>query len=156
MNIKILHIGKIKEKYFKQAISEYEKRLQSYCKINFISVGTEQILDENLHDKYKSIEAEKIFSKIKDTDYLVALDILGETFSSENFAREIQSIANIGVNEITFVIGGANGLDKRVLERANLRISFSKMTFTHQMILVILTEQIYRAYKILNNENYHR
>lgn len=156
MNIKIIAVGKIKEQYLKDALKEYEKRLTPFCSFSVVEVQAEQINDESLCAKYKEIEAQKIIQHIKQDSYVITLEILGKMFSSEDFAAKIKDIANSGINDVTFIIGGANGLDEKVSAISNLKLSFSKMTFTHQMIRLILTEQIYRAFKINNNEKYHR
>ena len=156
MNIKIIAVGKIKEKYTKDAIEEFAKRLSAYCSLSLIEVPAQEIKDDNLAQKYMEIEAEKILNHIKQDSYVITLEILGKMVSSEGFAEKIKNIANEGYNEITFIIGGANGLASKVCERANFKLSFSKMTFTHQLIRVFLYEQIYRAFKIINNEAYHR
>lgn len=156
MNIKIIAVGKIKEEYTKAAISEYEKRLTNYCRLTIVEIPAEPIFDNNSYEKYKQIEGEKILSLIRPEAYVIALEIKGKSFSSEEFTQIINNISKEGTNELIFIIGGANGLSDKVLSRANLKLSFSKMTFTHQMAREILIEQIYRAYKILNGEAYHR
>lgn len=156
MNIKILAVGKIKEQYLKDAIKEYEKRLSPFCSFSVIEIPAEQIIDESLNEKYKEIEADKILQAIKQDSYVITLEILGKTLSSEAFAEKIKEISNSGINDVVFIIGGANGLHSKVSNIASLKLSFSKMTFTHQMIRLLLTEQIYRAFKINNNEKYHR
>lgn len=156
MNIKIIAVGKIKEEYTKAAISEYEKRLTNYCRLTIVEIPAEPIFDNNSYEKYKQIEGEKILSQIRPEAYVIALEIKGKSFSSEEFTQIINNISKEGTNELIFIIGGANGLSDKVLSRANLKLSFSKMTFTHQMAREILIEQIYRAYKILNGEAYHR
>ena len=156
MNVKIVAVGKIKENYIKEAIKEYEKRLTSFCSFSVIEVTAEQINDESLINKYKKAEAERILQYIKSDSFVVTLEIKGKRFSSESFAEKIKEISNSGVKELIFVIGGANGLDENVSQRSNLKLSFSDMTFTHQMIRVLLIEQIYRAFKINANEPYHR
>ncbi len=156
MNIKILAVGKIKEQFFKSAIAEFEKRLKPYCSLSVVEVQAENIYDESLAEKYKETEAEKLLQYIKQDSFLVTLEIKGKNLSSEEFAKKIKEISSSGINEIIFVIGGANGLHTKILERSNFKLSFSKMTFTHQMIRLILIEQIYRAYKINLNEPYHR
>ena len=156
MNIKIVAVGKIKEQYLKDAIKEYEKRLSPFCSFSVVEVTAEQIIDESLCEKYKDLEAERIIQNIKQGSFVITLEILGKTFSSEDFALKIKDIANTGVNDIVFIIGGANGLHQKVSNLSNLKLSFSKMTFTHQMIRLLLVEQIYRAFKINNNEKYHR
>lgn len=156
MNVKIIAVGKIKEQYLKDAVKEYEKRLSSFCSFTIIEVNAEQILDESLCEKYKELEADRILQQIKQDSYVITLEIQGKMFSSEDFAQKIKDISNTGINDITFIIGGANGLHSKVSAISSLKLSFSKMTFTHQMIRMILTEQIYRAFKINNNEKYHR
>lgn len=156
MNIKIIAVGKIKEQYLKDAIKEYEKRLTSYCNFSITEIQAEQILDESNSAKYKEIEADKILQQIKDNSYIITLEIKGKMFTSEGFALKMKEISNSGVNDVNFIIGGANGLDAKVSARANLKLSFSDMTFTHQMIRLLLSEQIYRAFKINANEPYHR
>ena len=156
MNVKIIAVGKIKEQYLKDAIKEYEKRLLPFCSFSISEVNAEQILDESLCEKYKELEADRILQQIKQDSFVITLEIKGKQFSSEEFAGKLKEIANFGVNDITFIIGGANGLHEKVGAKASLKLSFSEMTFTHQMIRMILTEQIYRAFKINNNEKYHR
>lgn len=156
MNIKIVAVGKLKEKYTKEAIDEFKKRLGAYCSLSVVEIPAQEIRDDNLAQKYMEIEGEKILSAIKPDAYVVTLEILGKMLSSEEFAQKIKDLSNEGHNEIVFVIGGANGLSKAVSDRANFKLSFSKMTFTHQLIRIFLYEQIYRAFKIINNENYHR
>lgn len=156
MNVKIIAIGKIKEQYLKDAIKEYEKRLTPFCTFSIVELIAEQILDESLCERYKELEADRILQNIKPDSFVITLEIKGKMFSSEEFAQKLKDIAYTGVNDITFVIGGANGLSQRVSNVSNLKLSFSKMTFTHQMVRMILTEQIYRAFKINNNEKYHR
>ena len=156
MNVKIVAVGKIKENYIKDAIKEYEKRITPFCSFSVFEVIAEQINDESLIDKYKKNEAERILHHIKLDSFVVTLEIKGKRFSSETFAEKIKEISNSGVKEVIFIIGGANGLDEKVSNRSNLKVSFSDMTFTHQMIRVLLIEQIYRAFKINANEPYHR
>ena len=156
MNIKIIAVGKIKEAYLKDALKEYEKRLTPFCSFSIVEINAEQILDESLAEKYKETEADKILQNIKKDSFIITLEILGKSLSSEQFAQKIKEIGNSGINDITFIIGGANGLHEKVTNISNFKLSFSKMTFTHQMIRLLLTEQIYRAFKINNNEKYHR
>ena len=156
MNIKVIAVGKIKEQYLKDAIKEYEKRLMSFCSFSVIEVVAEQINDESLCEKYKEIEADRILQNIKQNSFIITLEIKGKSFTSEAFAQKIKDISNEGINDVVFIIGGANGLHKKVSDIANMKISFSQMTFTHQMIRVLLIEQIYRAFKINANEPYHR
>ena len=156
MNITIIAVGKIKETYFKDSINEYLKRLISYCNLKIIEIPNEPILDEKNYERYKDIKEKKILQYLNLSSYIIALEIQGKQLDSVSFADKIKSVSNDGINELTFIIGGANGLNEVVLKEAHFKLSFSKMTFTHQMTRVILIEQIYRAFKILNNENYHR
>lgn len=156
MNIKIIAVGKLKEKYSKDAIDEFKKRLGAYCSLSIVEIPAQEIKDDNLAIKYMEAEGEKILSSIKSDSFVITLEILGKSLSSEDFAQKIKDLSNEGHNEIVFVIGGANGLSKAVCERANFKLSFSKMTFTHQLMRIFLYEQIYRAFKIINNESYHR
>ena len=160
MKIKIIGVGKIKEKFYKEAIDEYTKRMGAYNKIEIIEVPDEQA-PENLSDKeieqVKEKEGEKILAKIGDTDYLVSLEILGKQMDSEGFAEFIKTEMAEGFGrDLVFVIGGSNGLSKEVSQRAKQKLSFSKMTFPHQLMRVILMEQIYRAYRIINGHPYHK
>lgn len=148
--IKIVCVGKIKEKFLSLAISEYLKRLSKYTKVDIV-----QVADEANAEKALKVEGEKILSKIKPDEYVIALDISGERISSIEFAKKIDSVFN-NYSKLTFVIGGSYGLSSLVKKRSNYLLSFSKMTFPHQMFRVILLEQIYRAYKINNNESYHK
>ena len=156
MNIKVIAVGKIKEQYLKDALKEYEKRLSSFCTFSVIEIQAEQIVDESLCEKYKEIESERILSAIKPNSYVITLEIKGKKLSSEAFAEKIKDIANDGINDVSFIIGGANGLHKNVTDISSFKLSFSDMTFTHQMIRLLLIEQIYRAFKINANEPYHR
>ena len=156
MNIKIIAVGKIKEQYLKDAIKEYEKRLSPFCSFSVVEVQAEQINDEALCEKYKELEAERILAAIKQNSYVITLEINGKMLSSEEFAIKLKTIAAEGISDVSFIIGGANGLHQKVSSVSSFKLSFSKMTFTHQMIRLLLTEQIYRAFKINSNEPYHR
>lgn len=156
MNIKIIAVGKIKEKYSKEAIDEFKKRLGGYCSLSLIEIPAQEIKDDSLAEKYKELEGEKILAAIKPDSYVITLEILGKSLSSEEFAQKIKELSQSGHNEIVFIIGGANGLSPQVSQRADFKLSFSKMTFTHQLIRIFLYEQIYRAFKIINKESYHR
>ncbi len=159
MKITILSVGKIKENFFKNAINEYKKRLSRYCALNEITVPDEKA-PEKLSDKevnqIKVKEGLKILKNIKDSSYVIAMAIEGKQLSSEEFSKKITNLGLDGISDIVFIIGGSNGLSKDVLNRANLMISFSKMTFPHQLFKVILLEQIYRGFKIFNGEPYHK
>lgn len=159
MNIKLITVGKIKEKFYKDAIDEYVKRLSRCCKINIIEVADEKT-KENASDKEVEIilnkESERIIKAINDNDYIIALAINGLKYDSINFANKIKELGIKGNSNICFIIGGSLGLHKNVLNKANMKLSFSDMTFPHQLMRVILLEQIYRAYRIINNEPYHK
>ncbi|MDQ0339312.1 23S rRNA (pseudouridine1915-N3)-methyltransferase [Caldalkalibacillus uzonensis] len=159
MHITVLSVGKIKEKYLKQGIAEFEKRLQAYCKLKLIEVNDEQApehLSEEQLCQVKEKEGERLLNHIKPDHYVIALAITGVQWSSEQLARELEQLAIYGRSQIVFVIGGSNGLADDVLKRANVQLSFSKMTFPHQLMKLILMEQIYRAFKIMKGEPYHK
>ena len=159
MNITIISVGKLKEKYLKLGIEEFSKRLSKYCKLDMIELDDEKC-PENLSDKdmeiVKNKEGQKILSKIKNNSYVIALAIDGKNLSSEELADTMSKLAVRGNSHITFIIGGSLGLADDVLKRADYKLSFSKMTFPHQMMKLILLEQVYRAYRINNNEPYHK
>lgn len=159
MKITIVCVGKIKEKYFTMAIDEYSKRLSRYCKLNIIEVPDEKTPDqaseaEELQIKKK--EGERILSNIKDQAYVIALAIQGKMLDSVELAKKIESLGTYGDSQIVFVIGGSLGLSEEVLARANMKLSFSPMTFPHQLMRVVLLEQVYRAYRINFGEPYHK
>lgn len=156
MKIKIIALGKIKEKFLKLGIDEFLKRLTPYASIEICELTPIEIKDENLLDKILEQEGEKILSNIKQNSYVITLEIDGINYSSEKFAQKIKEITNSGFNEIVFVIGSSCGISKNVSDRANLKISLSKMTFLHQFARLLLTEQIYRAFKIIKGETYHK
>ena len=159
MRINIVCVGKIKEKYLKLGIDEFKKRLSKYCKLEIIELEDEKA-PENLSDKemlmIKEKEGKKILSKIKDNSYVIALAIDGKNLSSEELAETINKLGVRGISNITFVIGGSLGLSDEVLSRADYKLSFSKMKFPHQLMRLILLEQVYRAYRINNGEPYHK
>ena len=159
MRINIVCVGKIKEKYLKLGIDEFKKRLSKYCKLEIIELEDEKA-PENLSDKemlmIKEKEGKKILSKIKDNSYEIALAIDGKNLSSEELAETINKLGVRGISNITFVIGGSLGLSDEVLSRADYKLSFSKMTFPHQLMRLILLEQVYRAHRINNGEPYHK
>ena len=159
MRINIVCVGKIKEKYLKLGIDEFKKRLSKYCKLEIIELEDEKA-PENLSDKemlmIKEKEGKKILSKIKDNSYVIALAIDGKNLSSEELAETINKLGVRGISNITFVIGGSLGLSDEVLSRADYKLSFSKMTFPHQLMRLILLEQVYRAYRINNGGPYHK
>ncbi|MBE5823540.1 MAG: 23S rRNA (pseudouridine(1915)-N(3))-methyltransferase RlmH [Butyrivibrio sp.] len=158
MKISVICVGKIKEKYWIDAISEYSKRLSRYCRLNIIEVPDEKTPDGasvSECDAIKKKEAEKILKKIDDNGLVCTLEIEGKRFNSEEFASFIDTSAN-KTSHIQFVIGGSLGLHSSVLSRSDMAISFSDMTFPHQMMRVILLEQIYRGFRITNGEPYHK
>lgn len=150
--IKIICVGKIKEKFFKEALEEYQKRLSKYTKINIIEVEDINLDNEEL---IKQKESELILKHIDKKDYIITLEIEGKQLSSIELSKKIEELEQINPN-ITFIIGGSYGLDNEIKEISNYKLSFSKLTFPHQLFRVILLEQIYRAYKIKNNESYHK
>ena len=156
MKIKILALGKIKENFLKDGIAEFTKRLSPYTSFEIVELPPIEIKDENLTDKVLQQEGEKILSLIKPSDYVITMEIGGKQLSSEEFADKLSEITNEGISEIVFIIGSSCGLSQIVSNRANFKLSLSKMTFLHQFTRLILTEQIYRAFKILNNETYHK
>lgn len=159
MNIQIISVGKVREKYLKLGIAEFEKRLQSYCKLQLTEVADEQApekLNEKDLERVKVREGERILKHIKGFSYVIALDIQGKQMSSEQFSKTVADLGYQGKNQLTFIIGGSNGLSTDVLKRANEKLSFSKMTFPHQMMKLVLLEQVYRAYKIQRREPYHK
>ena len=150
--IKIITIGSIKENYLKDAIEEYKKRLSKYTNLEIIELKDEGLVEE---EKAKKIEAERIEKHLNEKDYIITLEIEGKEYTSEEFAERIRNI-QIENSNITFIIGGSYGLADTIKHKANMHLSFSKMTFPHQLFRVILLEQIYRAFKINNNESYHK
>ena len=158
LNIQIICIGKLKETYLKSAIDEYSKRLSRYCKLDILELPDEKIPDKlniNLSNEIKLKECNNILRHIKKDSYIIALDLKGKQFTSEDFSSEIEKISMTSSN-ITFIIGGSLGLTDELLNLCHLKICFSKMTFPHQLIRVFLLEQIFRAFKIANGETYHR
>ena len=150
--IKIITIGSIKENYLKDAIEEYKKRLSKYTNLEIIELKDEGLVEE---EKAKKLESEKIEKYLNEKDYIITLEIEGKEYTSEEFAERIRNI-QIENSNITFIIGGSYGLADTIKQKANMHLSFSKMTFPHQLFRVILLEQIYRAFKINNNESYHK
>lgn len=156
MNIKIIALGKIKEKFLKDGIDEFLKRLSPYASVEIVELPAIEIKDEHLTEKVLREEGERILSHIKKQSYVITLEIQGKQQSSEEFAQKINELTNDGVQEIVFVIGSSCGISKIVSERANFKLSMSKMTFLHQFARLILVEQIYRAFKIIKGETYHK
>lgn len=159
MNITILCVGQIKEKYFRDAIAEYQKRLSRYCKFKMIEVADEKTKEnasEAENDLIRKKEGERLLKHIKDSDYCITLEIDGKMLTSEGLSKEIDRLGLAGKSSLVFVIGGSIGLDTAVLKRSDYALSFSKMTFPHQLMRVILLEQIYRSYRIMRGEPYHK
>lgn len=159
MKISIICVGKIKEKFYREALAEYVKRLSRYTKVDIIEVEDEKTVEnasEALEEQIKKKEADKIIEKIKKDAYVITLEILGEKMNSVKFSKTIERASIEGRGHIQFIIGGSLGLHESISALANKKISFSDMTFPHQLMRVILTEQIYRAYRISNNEPYHK
>lgn len=159
MKITIITVGKIKEKYLKDAIAEYTKRLSKYCKLEIVEVADEKTPDnasEVVEEQIRSKEAERILKYVKDDAYVVTLEINGKQLTSEELADKVEKLGVQGTSHIIFIIGGSIGLGKEVLAKSNYALSFSKMTFPHQLMRVILLEQIYRSYRIINGEPYHK
>ena len=150
--IKIITVGQIKESYLKEAIEEYTKRLRKYTNLEIIELKDEGLVEE---EKAKRLEAEKIEKNINDKDYIITLEIEGKEYTSLEFAEKIRTI-QIENSNITFIIGGSYGLADSIKQKSNMHLSFSKMTFPHQLFRVILLEQIYRSFKINSNESYHK
>ena len=159
MRISIVCVGKVKEKYFTGAIDEYSKRLSRYCKLEIIEVADEKTPDnasEVVENSIRSKEAERILKYVKDDAYVITLEINGKQLTSEELADKVEKLGVQGTSHIIFIIGGSIGLGEEVLEKSNYALSFSKMTFPHQLMRVILLEQIYRSYRIISGEPYHK
>ena len=158
MNIKIICLGKLKEKYLQDGVSEYLKRIGKYANINIIELPDEPI-PENPSSKeiehIKVLEAEKIKKHIKSQDYVISLDLTGKQLTSEEFSDKLREISVKGFGTITFIIGGTVGIQKEIVTNSNFVFCLSKLTFPHQLVRLFLSEQIFRAYKIANNEKYH-
>ena len=159
MKITIISVGKVKEKFYRDAISEYEKRLSRYCKFQIIEVADEKTPDRASaieEEQIKEKEADRILSHIKEDAFVITLEIMGKKLDSVSFANLLEQKAVHGISHIQFVIGGSLGLHPKVSQRSDYKLSFSDMTFPHQLMRVILAEQIYRAYRIISGEPYHK
>ena len=156
MKIKIIALGKIKEKFLKDGIDEFLKRLTPYAAVEIVELNPIEIKDENLTQKALDEEGVNILSHIKDDSYVITMEIQGKQLSSEEFAQKINEITISGVSELVFVIGSSCGISPTVSQRADFKLSMSKMTFLHQFARLFLIEQIYRAFKILKGEKYHK
>ena len=159
MKISVIAVGKIKEKYLKDAITEYGKRLSRYCKLEVIEVADEKTPEqasEAVEESIRAKEGERLLKHIRDDMYVITLEIGGKMLTSEEFAEKIETLGVQGKSSIAFVIGGSIGLGKEVLRQSEFALSFSKMTFPHQLMRVVLLEQVYRGYRIMNGEPYHK
>ena len=158
MKVTLICVGKVKEKFYRDAIKEYEKRLGAYIKLNTIEISDEKVKVENDSEIALAMEKEgnNILSKIKDNQYVITLEILGKNLSSEEFSSKIDNLMLTGKSDIALVIGGSYGLSDNVKKRSDFALSFSRMTFPHQMMRVVLIEQVYRAYRIITGASYHK
>ena len=159
MRITLVTVGKIKEKYLEQAIAEYSKRLSRYCRLEIIQVADEKTPEgasSAVEEQIKEKEGERILAQIREGAYVIALAIDGQMLDSVELSQKISKLGIDGISHIVFVIGGSLGLSSRVLKRADYKLSFSRMTFPHQLMRVILLEQIYRSYRIISGEPYHK
>lgn len=159
MKISVIAVGKIKEKYLKDAVTEYSKRLSRYCKLEIIEAADEKTPDHAsvaVEDAIRAKEGERLLKHIREDMYVITLEIGGKMLTSEEFAEKIETLGVQGKSSIAFVIGGSIGLGKEVLKRSDFALSFSKMTFPHQLMRVVLLEQVYRGYRIANGEPYHK
>lgn len=159
MKVTIICVGKIKEKYLRDAVSEYSKRLSRYCSLQIVEVPDEKTPDQAgaaLEKMIRDKEAERIMKHLRDDMYVITLEIEGQMLNSEAFASKIENLGIQGRSSVAFVIGGSIGLGEQVLKRSDWALSFSKMTFPHQLMRVILLEQIYRSFRITNGEPYHK
>lgn len=159
MKITVITVGKIKEKYLRDAIAEYSKRLSKYCKLEILEVSDEKTPDhasETVEEGIRQKEGERILKLLKEDAYVVTLEIGGRMLDSVEFSKKIETLGIQGRSHICFIIGGSLGLGQKVRERSDYKLSFSKMTFPHQLMRVILLGQIYRSYRIMSNEPYHK
>lgn len=159
MNITVICVGKLKEKYWIEAIKEYSKRLSGYCSLNIIELKESRLSDKAGHaeeEHVKKVEGEEILRRVKDNMFVITLEVQGTPLSSEKLAEKIEKLSINGQSNIAFVIGGSLGLSEEVSSRSDFKLSFSKMTFPHQMMRVILLEQVYRTFKIIRKETYHK
>ena len=159
MQITVISVGKLKEKYLKQGIDEYKKRLGAYCTLNLIEVPDEKApekLSDAEMEEIKNKEGERILQKINQDTYVITLEIKGKQLTSEQLAKEMDQLAIHGKSKVAFVIGGSLGLSQDVMNRSNFALSFSKMTLPHQLMRLVLLEQVYRAFRINRNEPYHK
>lgn len=159
MRITVITVGKIKEKFYTDAIGEYAKRLSKYCKLDMVEVADEkapETLSEKEEIQIKDKEGERILAKVPDSAYVICLAIEGKNLSSEELSEKMASLGLNGDSHIVFIIGGSLGLSTKVMARADFKLSFSRMTFPHQLMKVVLLEQVYRGYRIMRGEPYHK
>ncbi|MCI8738435.1 MAG: 23S rRNA (pseudouridine(1915)-N(3))-methyltransferase RlmH [Lachnospiraceae bacterium] len=159
MNITILAVGKIKESFYREALAEYQKRLSRYCRLEIVEVADEPAPEKASpaqEDAIREKEAQRILKRLRDNSFVITLEIAGKKYDSEKFAKKLENLALSGKSQLVFIIGGSLGLHSSVSARADLSLSFSDMTFPHQLMRVILTEQIYRAFRIISGEPYHK
>ena len=159
MKIKVVTVGKLKEKYLKDGISEYSKRISRFTKLEMIEMADEKTPDrasESENQKILEIEGQRILSKVGDRDFVIVLAIEGKTFSSEEFSKQLEEASIKGFSTLTFIIGGSLGLAQDVKNRANLSVSFGRLTLPHQLMRLVLVEQIYRAFTIQQGSPYHK
>lgn len=159
MNITILAVGKIRESFYREALSEYQKRLGRYCRLEILEVADEPVPEKASlaqEQQIKEKEAQRILKRLRENSYVITLEITGKKYDSERFAKKLEDLALAGRSQLVFVVGGSLGLHPSVSERADLKLSFSDMTFPHQLMRVILAEQIYRAFRIINGSPYHK
>lgn len=159
LKIRLICVGRIKEKFYTQAADEYAKRLSRYCKLEIVELEDEKTPDNASaaqNDKIKAKEGGRILEALPDKSYIIALAIEGRMLDSQELSQKLEQLGTDGYGYITFIIGGSLGLDKRVLDRADYKLSFSKMTFPHQLMRVILLEQVYRGFRIMHGEPYHK
>ena len=159
MNISVICVGKLKEKYWTQAVAEYAKRLSGYCSLDIVELKEARLPDRAgpaEEQAVKEAEGAEILERLRDNMYVITLEVKGKELSSEKLAEKIDSLAVGGRSNIAFVIGGSLGLSEEVSKRSDFRLSFSQMTFPHQMMRVILLEQVYRSFKIIRHETYHK
>ncbi len=159
MNIKIICVGKLKEKFLKEGIGEFQKRIKTYANLEIVEVKDEACPENSSElemEKIKEVEGERILSKISKGAYVIALDIGGKSLTSEDFAKKIEDLSVEGISSIDFIIGGSLGLSEGVKNKSDYRLSFSKFTFPHGLMRLILVEQVYRAFRIINNHPYHK
>ena len=159
MKITLVTVGKVKERFFADAIKEYEKRLSRYCRLKIVQVADEKTPDtasEAQQRQIKEREGERILAQLREGEYVIALAIEGRMASSKELSEKLEKLGIAGKSQVAFIIGGSLGLSEAVLKRADEQLSFSRMTFPHQLMRVILLEQVYRSYRILSHEPYHK